>query len=989
MRKLFLLCCVAACVNYNLKAQNQPSADYFKKLLVTNANSIGIKSSELSNWRIADAYYDKSNGATFMYLQQTYMGIDIYNATNVLSFKNEKFTVGNFSPLSISSAVTKKSAPSINATTALQSAARSINTKLNGLVMPLKNEPESHTYIYDKLGASLNDIPVKLVWIADEKNNLQLVWQVKISSSQNNALWQIDVDALTGMVINKINLTVYEHEVGLPAKPHQVFVINNDDNAASFSPKDLKSINSAKYNVIAYPNESPLYTNPSLQTDPWTINQNQNANTLKWNSDTAKDYTYLRGNNVYVHQNLDTNALVNGFSPTSTTALPDLTFNSIFTPDSNQTKYPSFAETNLFYWDNLMHDMSYQYGFDEAAGNFQQSNFGRGGQSKDFVYALNQFGGGNPPYLDNSSFSTPDDGSNPVQFMLLFSPSVFKGVRVNSPASFKGPIPAAQSQISPFNILGPHDSVVSDVVIWKNAIHPDSSNGCGTASNAAAIKDKIVYVDRGACNFTVKFHNAQAAGAEGLIVGNVSPDNPTYTNGGNVLVVMGTGTSKLDSSILIPGFFIGYDNAVKLKTLGTVNMTLKYSPDIDGSIDNTVSTHEYTHGISNRLVGGPQNTSCLSVVVHEQMGEGWSDWYALMMTENWSKASLTGDHLRSIGTYAIGLDTSYIGGIRVYPTSTNFAYDPWTYDSLAKIPIETTITPKRPDEHTVGEIWTSMLWDMTWDLIKDYGISQNIFNATGTGGNIIALKLVTTGLKLTKCSPGFVDGRNAILKADTLLFAGKYSKEIWTAFAKRGLGYSADEGSSSDTKDGTPAYDLPSNILPVTIADFTAQKQGTSALLKWTTAQELNTDKFVAERSNDGKNYKEVGEVNAAGNSASAKSYQLTDAHPVNGNNLYRIKEYDKDGKFNISDVRSLNFASLQPYIAIGPNPTKNTVTISIPGNTDNITIRLVSTAGQPITSKIMDGETLTLNVANLASGVYNIIVEGKGYSSKYKLIIQ
>ena len=58
-----------------------------------------------------------------------------------------------------------------------------------------------------------------------------------------------------------------------------------------------------------------------------------------------------------------------------------------------------------------------------------------------------------------------------------------------------------------------------------------------------------------------------------------------------------------------------------------------------------------------------------------------------------------------------------------------------------------------------------MLWDMTWNLIKDYGISQNIFNATGTGGNIIALKLVTQGLKLTKCSPGFVDARDGILKS--------------------------------------------------------------------------------------------------------------------------------------------------------------------------------------------------------------------------------
>lgn len=989
MRKLLLLCCIAILINCNLQAQTQPAPEYFKNLFLKNANSIGIKNADLSNWRIGDAHYDKSNGITFMHLQQTYLGIDIDNAVNNVSFKSEKFVVGNFLPLQIQASTTKKSTPSISAKTALQAAALSINAKLSGFAIPLKNDAETHTYTFDKLGISFNEIPVKLVWIADEKNNLQLAWQVTISSPENNALWQIAVDALTGKVLSKNNLTVYEHTVDLPQKPHEIFIIAQDE-ASSFSPKNIKEINSAKYNVIAYPNESPLYADPSLQTNPWTINQNQNANTLNWNSDTITDYKVLRGNNIYTLQHLDS-SLTNfsGYSPQSTTSAPDLTFNFSFDSNVDPTDDPSFEETNLFYWDNLMHDMSYQYGFDEAAGNFQESNFGRGGKSKDFVYALDQFGDGKGTNIDNSSFATPADGSNPSQHMFLWNESFLKWIFGNSPANFIGPKPATQSSVSNFNKIATKGPVTANVVVWQDEAHPDSSTGCTTPANPAAISGKIAYVDRGSCSFTVKFHNAQNAGAKAIIVGNVAPNDPRYdgTNTGDVLFTMSS--DPLDNTITIPGFFIQYDTAVKIKKLGNVNVTLQNSPAIDASLDNTVSTHEYTHGISNRLVGGPQNVGCLSVIVHEQMGEGWSDWYALMMTENWSKAAITGNHIRSIGTYAFGLDTNYIGGLRVYPTSTNFAYDPWTYDSLAKIPIETSITPKRPDEHTVGEIWTSMLWDMTWDLIKDYGISQNIFDATGKGGNIIALKLVTTGLKLTKCSPGFVDGRNAILQADTLLFSGKYSKEIWTAFAKRGLGYSAKEGSAIDTKDGTPAYDLPSNILPVTITDFTAQKQGTTALLKWTTAQESNTNNFVVERSTDATNYKEVGEVKATGNSTSEKAYQLTDMHPVNGNNFYRLKEYDKDGRFNISDVRSLNFASLQPYIAIGPNPTKNTVTINIPGNTDNVTIRLISNAGQAITSKIMDGETLSLNVANLASGVYNIIVEGKDYTAKYKLIIQ
>ena len=50
----------------------------------------------------------------------------------------------------------------------------------------------------------------------------------------------------------------------------------------------------------------------------------------------------------------------------------------------------------------------------------------------------------------------------------------------------------------------------------------------------------------------------------------------------------------------------------------------------DGGYDNLVIIHEYGHGISNRLTGGPGAAGCLGN--SEQMGEGWSDWYGLVMT---------------------------------------------------------------------------------------------------------------------------------------------------------------------------------------------------------------------------------------------------------------------------------------------------------------------------------------------------------------------
>jgi subtilisin-like proprotein convertase family protein len=100
-----------------------------------------------------------------------------------------------------------------------------------------------------------------------------------------------------------------------------------------------------------------------------------------------------------------------------------------------------------------------------------------------------------------------------------------------------------------------------------------------------------------------------------------------------------------------------------------------------------------------------------------------------------------------------------------------------------------------------------MIWEMSWALINQYGFDPDLYN--GTGGNNLAMQLVIDGLKLQPCSPGFVDARDAILLADQNNNGGANQCAIWTAFAKRGLGNSATQGSSSSRSDGTQAFDLP------------------------------------------------------------------------------------------------------------------------------------------------------------------------------------
>jgi extracellular elastinolytic metalloproteinase len=79
---------------------------------------------------------------------------------------------------------------------------------------------------------------------------------------------------------------------------------------------------------------------------------------------------------------------------------------------------PDVAVQNLFYLNNVIHDRLYAAGFNEAAGNFQENNFGLGGNSgSDSVNAEAQDGGG----TDNANFATPRDGRNPRMQMYLWS----------------------------------------------------------------------------------------------------------------------------------------------------------------------------------------------------------------------------------------------------------------------------------------------------------------------------------------------------------------------------------------------------------------------------------------------------------------------------------------------------------------------------------------------------------------------------------------
>jgi hypothetical protein len=216
------------------------------------------------------------------------------------------------------------------------------------------------------------------------------------------------------------------------------------------------------------------------------------------------------------------------------------------------------------------------------------------------------------------------------------------------------------------------------------------------------------------------------------------------------------------------------------------------APLRDGDLESSIIVHEYGHGISNRLVGGPANVSCLGNL--QQPGEGLSDWWALVYT---ATASQTGPTARGIGTYVLGQPPNG-PGIRPLPYSTNNAVNNWTYASVAGKSVP----------HGVGAVWAQGAWEVYWALVNQHGFSTNLHNAGGGAGNQRAMLYVNEGLKNTICRPAFTDTRDGIVQAAIDNYGGEDVCRVWRAFAAYGLGIDAVSGgpNSLSPSDG---FDVP------------------------------------------------------------------------------------------------------------------------------------------------------------------------------------
>ncbi|WP_410005864.1 M36 family metallopeptidase [Aequorivita nionensis] len=606
----------------------KPSTASLEKLIAQKSNAYVVTNENVS----------KKSGIRHVYLRQAINGLEVYGTESSVHFdKTGKVLTEHNKFLADVQATLKNSVQGIDARAAIAAVANQMGYKISNLQEIKSIGGKNKAAVFNKADISLVDIPVKLMYYYREGIGTQLVWELSIAEKTSTDWWNFRVDAVTGKIIDKENWTVscnimdghneHFHGEEAVAIPTMIGPLNEKEATKKYN-KTSKNIVSevapalvGGYRVYAMPTESPNHGPRTLQNNP----DNATASPFGWhdtNGVAGPEFTVTTGNNVDAHKGSD--------RPNGTAAL---IFD--FAIDLNQNPALNTAPyiTNLFYWNNIVHDVLYQYGFDEVSGNFQENNYGNGGAGSDSVNANAQASGN-----CNANFGTPADGSNPTMNMFL-------------------------------------------------------------------------------CNNSTPSH--------------------------------------------------------------------------DGDLDAGVIVHEYGHGVSNRLTGGPSNVGCLNN--QEQMGEGWSDIYGLILT---IEPGDTGTDARGVGTYLLGQPITG-NGVRTQRYSTDFAVNNHTYNDII-----TAVAP-----HGVGEVWATMLWDMTWGIIGTDGFDPDVYN--GTAGNNVALSLITEGLKLQPCSPGFVDGRDAIIAADQALYGGAHICTIWEAFARRGLGYSANQGSSGSKTDGTEAFDLP------------------------------------------------------------------------------------------------------------------------------------------------------------------------------------
>ncbi|ORX52525.1 hypothetical protein BCR36DRAFT_582472 [Piromyces finnis] len=234
----------------------------------------------------------------------------------------------------------------------------------------------------------------------------------------------------------------------------------------------------------------------------------------------------------------------------------------------------------------------------------------------------------------------------------------------------------------------------------------------------------------------------------------------------------------------------------------------------DPALSNQIIIHEYTHGVSGRLVGGPSQTSCFKDGEADSINEGLSDFFSLLLTTK------KGENRKKELIWAKWLSN---GTSRKYPYTMDQSVNPLTYNTLSHA------KGSQVEAHFGGQVFASIMYDVIWEVIDEYGFTSNILlntngddknlslevNSKDLPGNVRLAKIVVDALKLMPCNPTFIEARDSIFLAQRQFSNFKRMRcALWRGFAARGLGVNAKApsvNSSTGYVTYTNNHDIPSD----------------------------------------------------------------------------------------------------------------------------------------------------------------------------------
>ena len=752
-----------------------------QEYITQNNKDWQLSPDDLMDLKLYYEYQSTHNGLHHLYFIQQYKGIPIKNA--VLNFNilpsGKILYVGNRCIKQLADKITI-STPSINPEEALRTAISDISNNSNSIPQ-LKNRISDRELIFDKGNFSLEDVLVKLYFQTSE-GKLKLVWDFDLYDIARNDLWNYQIDALTGKINSKISQAYSCHFSG---KKHSATSCKDHIEETTTALPVLPD----SYRVYALPVESPSHGSRTTISDP----ADPVASPFGWHDTdglAGAEYSITNGNNVHAYQDRDGNF---GSSNDEPDGGASLDFNFPFVTSNEPPQNQDAAVTNLFYTCNTVHDFAYHYGLNEEAGAYQLNNYGNAGAGNDPITGLAQYGANASSNVNNARFFVTPDGTTGRLQMFVWNSEAGGGrklLQITSPSSIAGTYSAGIAEFGPAVSSTPITGEL--VVVQDNIFNPYPTDGCESITNGDELVGKIALVDRGGCYFKRKTKNAEEKGAIAVIMCNFEETNNP----------MGDVNYIQEPTIPIINLKFSDCQIIRAQIENGVNATIvlpaaSTPQQLDGDFDNGTIIHEYGHGISSRLAGGPINEDCLQVGELFR-AEGWSDFFALATT---AKEGDNGAMPRGIATY-LYREAITGKGIRRFPYSTDMSINPHTYADIINNP---------SSEHFIGEVWASILWDLYWALVEKYGFDANLY--TGDKGNNIAIALVMDALKIQPCTPGFVDARNAILAADQSNNFGANQVLIWKVFAKRGVGFSADQGSNLTAADQIEAFDIPPQFI--------------------------------------------------------------------------------------------------------------------------------------------------------------------------------